>query len=77
MKIYINDILELLNNIIDEYRNCTVKNENMCLDIRIDEIDIKKLELLVYELENNKFCNRLIDIDLQLLQNNIKYDENK
>ena len=29
MKIDINDILKLLNNIIEEYRECTIKNENM------------------------------------------------
>ena len=75
MKIDINDILKLLNNIIEEYRECTIKNENMVLDIRINEKDIEKLEIFVYELEHNIYCKRLIDIDLQILQNNIKYDE--
>lgn len=75
MKIDINDILKLLNNIIEEYRECTIKNENMVLDIRINEKDIEKLEIFVYELEHNIYCKRLIDINLQLLQNNIKYDE--
>ena len=48
-----------------------VKIKNMALDIRIDE----KLEMFIYELENNVFCKRLIDIDLQLIQNNIRYEE--
>ena len=47
----------------------------MALDIRIDEKDIEKLEMFIYELENNVFCKRLIDIDLQLIQNNIRYEE--
>lgn len=47
----------------------------MVLDIRINEKDIEKLEMFIYELEHNVYCKRLIDIDIQILQNNIKYEE--
>lgn len=68
----INDILKILNDIIEVYRDCTVKNENMCLDFRLDEKDIEKLELFVYEFENNDYCKRLVDADLRILQENLK-----
>lgn len=31
--------------------------------------------MFIYELEHNVYCKRLIDIDLQVLQNNIRYEE--
>ena len=68
MKIDLNDILKLLNDIIEVYRNCTVENENMRLDIAIDEQDVKKLELLVYALNNNHFTTSILNIELQIIQ---------
>ena len=72
MKIDLNDILKLLCDIIEVYRNCTVENENMRLNIAIDEQDVKKLELLAFTLNNNHFIASNINIELRIIQNFFK-----
>lgn len=72
-KYSIDDIIQLLSDKIENYRDCTIKNSNMILDTRTDENEIKMIELLVKIIKNNTIVNDFIKMDMYLLQNNIDY----
>lgn len=72
-KYSIDDIIQLLSDKIENYRDCTIKNLNMTLDIRTDEEEIKMIELLVKIIKNNTIVKEFIKTDMYLLQSNIGY----
>lgn len=72
-KYSIDDIIQLLSDKIEIYRDCTIKNLNMTLDIRTDEEEIKMIELLVKIIKNNTIVKEFIKTDMYLLQSNIDY----
>ena len=72
-KYSIDDVIQLLSDKIENYRDCTIKNSNMILDTRTDENEIKMIELLVKIIKNNTIVKEFIKTDMYLLQNNIDY----
>ena len=71
----VNDVINLFENRIEKYRNCTIKGENMILDTRTNEKEIEIYELLVKILKNNKMSSSMLSTDLYLLQNGFDYEK--